>query len=326
MSGAGSEIHQLSIPTPFAVGRVNCYLLSGEPLTLVDTGPNSGTALDTLELALAAHGVGVEQLELIVLTHQHMDHEGLLEILLRRSGARLAAFAGLAQWLAEFPESSAEDDLFAQAVMREHGVPEEIVTLLGVVAAAYRSNGSRGDVTLPLHDGDRLTMGAREFTVHHRPGHSPSDLIFHDEVSGLLIGGDHLLAHISSNALVSRPLGAPAHTPRGTPLLDYARSLRATRELAVTELLPGHGERISDHVTLIDERLRLQRRRAAKILALLAQGPLTAHQIALRMWGNTAVTQAYLTLSEVLGHTDMLLSEGRIATLSDGGVTSFVAL
>ncbi len=29
------------------------------------------------------------------------------------------------------------------------------------------------------------------------------------------------------------------------------------------------------------------------------------------MWGDIAVTQAFLTLSEVLGHLDLLLSEGR---------------
>ena len=46
-------IHRLPIPTPFAVGRVNCYLIEDDPLTLVDTGPNSGKALDELERALA---------------------------------------------------------------------------------------------------------------------------------------------------------------------------------------------------------------------------------------------------------------------------------
>ena len=49
-------IHCLSIPTPFAVGRVNCYLIEDDPLTLVDTGPNSGKALDELERALREHG------------------------------------------------------------------------------------------------------------------------------------------------------------------------------------------------------------------------------------------------------------------------------
>ena len=44
---------RLAIPTPFAVGRVNCYLIEDDPLTLVDAGPNSGKALDALERALA---------------------------------------------------------------------------------------------------------------------------------------------------------------------------------------------------------------------------------------------------------------------------------
>src|ERR1700721_1471422 len=93
---ARAGIHCLPIPTPFLVGRVNCYLIDDEPLTLIDTGPNSGKSLDELEQALAAHGRTVEELELIVLTHQHMDHVGLLEILSRRSGAEVAAFAPLA--------------------------------------------------------------------------------------------------------------------------------------------------------------------------------------------------------------------------------------
>ena len=88
-------IRRIAVPTPFAVGRINTYLLIGEPLTLIDTGPNSGTSLDYLEGGIAESGFRVEDLELIVLTHQHMDHEGLLEILARRSGAEVAAFSAL---------------------------------------------------------------------------------------------------------------------------------------------------------------------------------------------------------------------------------------
>ena len=75
---AEAGIHRLQLPTPFLVGRVNCYLIDDEPLTLIDTGPNSGTSLDELERALAQHGRSVEDLGLIVITHQHMDHLGLL--------------------------------------------------------------------------------------------------------------------------------------------------------------------------------------------------------------------------------------------------------
>src|SRR5579875_507695 len=140
----------ISLPTPFAVGRVNCYLLDGDPLTLVDTGPNSGTALDHLERGLERFGTALEDIELIVLTHQHMDHEGLLEILARRSGAQVAAFAPLAGWLSDYRESAREDDRYAQAVMRRHGIAEETATLLGLITAGLHAYGSAGELTIGL--------------------------------------------------------------------------------------------------------------------------------------------------------------------------------
>jgi glyoxylase-like metal-dependent hydrolase (beta-lactamase superfamily II) len=318
-------VHRLEIPTPFLVGRVNCYLLTGDPLTLVDTGPNSGTALDTLEQGLAEHGVAIEDLELLVLTHQHMDHGGLLEIIGRRSGAEVAAFAPLVPWLSRYTASATADDNFAQALMRRHGVPDEIVTVLGLVAAAYRGYGSKSDVTRPLADGDALIMGGRQFTVLHRPGHSPSDLVFFEEQTGLLIGGDHLIGHISSNAIVTRPFDGPVDAPRPRPLMNYVASLKATHAMELSEVLAGHGDPVTDHRALIDERMRLHERRAAKIMGMLSPEPLTAHQLAGRIWGNVAVTQAYLTLSEVLGHIDLLLARDRVVEVDDGPVTRFQA-
>ena len=93
-------IHCIPVPTPFAVGRVNCYLVDDDPLTLVDTGPNSGTSLTELEAGLAVHGRRVEDLERIVLTHQHIDHIGLAQILADRSGAEVCALAAWRRYLA----------------------------------------------------------------------------------------------------------------------------------------------------------------------------------------------------------------------------------
>ena len=41
------------------------------------------------------------------------------------------------------------------------------------------------------------------------------------------------------------------------------------------------------------------------------------------MWGNVAVTQAYLTLSEVLGHIDLLLERGEVVEVEEDGVVRF---
>ena len=88
---AAAGVHRLSIPTPFAVGRVNCYLIDDEPLTLVDAGPNSGTSFDELTQALASLGRSLEEIELVVITHQHIDHLGLVGLVAARSGAEVAA-------------------------------------------------------------------------------------------------------------------------------------------------------------------------------------------------------------------------------------------
>ena len=333
---ARAGVHRLDIPTPFLVGRVNLYLIRDEPLTLVDTGPNSGTSLDMLEQALAEHGVTIEDIELLVLTHQHMDHVGLLEIIARRSKAEVAALAPLAPWLAAHPNSAAADDAYAQTVMRAHGVPQELITVLGAVAAAFRAYGSRGEVTRPLREGDLLELRDRTLQVLHRPGHSPSDTVLFDEKRGILLAGDHLIAHISSNPLITRPLAAVqahpadeqpsyASTTRPRPLIDYIASMRATSELPLGLVLPGHGDPITDHRALIAERLRLHERRARKILRIITGAPRSAYEIAEQMWGNVAVTQAFLTLSEVLGHLDILLAEDAAAELEPGedGVVRF---
>src|SRR4051794_2312772 len=148
-----------------------------------------------------------------------------------------------------------EDDVgLAESIMARHGIPEDIRYALRAVAAQFRAWGARATVTRTVHDGEVLEFSGRAWRVHHRPGHSPSDTVFHDEASGELVGGDHLIARISSNPLISRPLdGRTDERPQA--LRIYLDSLAATRELAITKVWPGHGEPIDDHVALIDERL-----------------------------------------------------------------------
>jgi glyoxylase-like metal-dependent hydrolase (beta-lactamase superfamily II) len=316
-------IHALPIPTPFAVGRVNCYLVDDDPLTLIDTGPNSGKALVELSDALQEHGRRIEDLERIVITHQHSDHLGLVGVLTDRSGAEVTVLDHLAPVVERFGEHAEANDELAVALMLRHGIPRDVVTALAAVSRAYRGWGGSARVTTTLADGGELAFAGRSFEVHHRPGHSPSDTVFFDAASGDLLGGDHLIKHISSNPLISRPLGGRSGEPgdgRPRALVMYMESLRATREMPIGRVLPGHGEAFGDHAALIDERFELHERRARKIGALIAERPRTAHEIAQAIWGNVAVTQAYLTLSEVLGHVDLLVERGEVVEADRGGV------
>jgi len=323
---ADGAIHCLPIPTPFAVGRVNTYLIEDDPLTLLDTGPNSGKALDELEQALARHGRRVEDLERIVVSHQHMDHLGLVSILARRSGAEVCALDVLAPWMAAYGESMEADDLFAERLMSRHGIPDDVRHALRAVSHGFRGWGAAATVTHELHAGGPLEFAGRSLRVWHRPGHSPSDTVLHDERTGVLLGGDHLIKHISSNPLVTRPLDGDGESERPKALVAYLASMAATRVMEISTVLPGHGEAFDDHRTLIDERVRMHERRAGKLERLISEQPRSAYELAQALWGNVAVTQAYLTLSEVLGHTDLLLDAGRVREDVDAtGVARFVA-
>jgi glyoxylase-like metal-dependent hydrolase (beta-lactamase superfamily II) len=320
---AVAGIHRLAIPTPFAVGRVNVYLVKDDPLTLVDAGPNSGTSFDELQRGIEGLGHALEDIELVILTHQHIDHLGLVSLVAARSGAEVAALEAAVPFVENFSAEAQADDDFARAVMLRHGIPEDVVAALQSVSLAFRAWGARVGVTRPLRDGEPLALRDRTLHVHHRPGHSPTDTVFHDRERRMLIAADHLLGHISSNPLMTRPRDGSGERPQA--LVQYLASLAATREMDIDLVLPGHGDPITDHRGLIDQRFALHRRRADKIHRLIEERARCAYDIAQALWGNIAVTQAYLTLSEVLGHLDLLANDGRVREVTRGGVSMFEA-
>jgi glyoxylase-like metal-dependent hydrolase (beta-lactamase superfamily II) len=81
------------------------------------------------------------------------------------------------------------DDRFSEAVMHRHGIPDDVSLALRAVTQQFRGWGASVRVGTPLADGAELGFAGRTWTVHHRPGHSPSDTVFHDEASGELVGG-----------------------------------------------------------------------------------------------------------------------------------------
>ncbi len=221
----GAGIKLMRIPTPFAVGRVNCWLIEDEPLTLIDSGPNSGTALDELSRQLDALGHAVDEIGLIVVSHQHIDHIGLVDVIARRSGAEVAAVDALVPFLEGYRERADADDEFAAELMLQHGIPEQVVVALRSVSAGFRGWGAGAHVDRTLRDGELLELRDRTLEVQLRPGHSPTDTLFWDAERRILIGADHLLEHISSNPLLARPADGGGERPHS--LLDYSRASRA---------------------------------------------------------------------------------------------------
>src|ERR1700712_1027046 len=161
-------VHRIALPTPFPIGRINCYLLEGSPLTLGDCGINTGTSLEALEVALRALGHEVADLELVLLTHEHIDHVGLATIVSERAGCPVAAYAPLGElW---DPEHNQADILgtriaWATSQIERHGYPHDIAVSSQSVLLIASAFGSRPTIDQPLAPGDVVRAGSRDWEV-----------------------------------------------------------------------------------------------------------------------------------------------------------------
>jgi glyoxylase-like metal-dependent hydrolase (beta-lactamase superfamily II) len=309
-------LHTFSIPTPFPVGPVNVYLAEGDPLTLIDAGPRYGPARQALENGLAGRGYGAADVRRVVLTHAHADHCGLAAELARASGAEVLTHAVSVPWLEK--SANARRLAFYAEVMHWAGVP--VKTLVDL--SRMRRGVDRYDEPIvpdgTLADGDVLQLGGEEWQVLHTPGHAGGLICLYQPQRRLLISSDHLLRDISSNPVVEPP--APGETGRPRRLVEYMAQLRRVAALDVALALPGHGPPITDHRALIRERLAFHEARAHRMLEVMGERALTAHEMAGVLFPGVDPVDYFLAISEVVGHLQWLEVEGRVTHDEHGGV------
>jgi glyoxylase-like metal-dependent hydrolase (beta-lactamase superfamily II) len=303
----------IAIPLPLAgIGSVNAWLLPGDPVTLIDTGPRDESSLSALEQGLQREGLRVEDIELLLATHHHLDHVGLAATIQRRSGASVAMLDRVADYAASYSAEIEEDRRFARALMTHHGAPDQVIADTEGFWSYIRATTESFQTDVRLADGDRVRAGGRSLRVIARPGHSTTDTLLVDDRAGIAFVGDHLLARISSNTEIRAPDRAPDGRARSR--LRYLENLERTQAMPLTRLLTGHGDPVTDHRRLVTARLRDHRRRCERILAILGDGPRTAFEIAGGLWPErTVLEQPLLVVWEVVGNLELLLDARAVA-------------
>ena len=310
-------MHQITLPTPFPVGPVHIYLLEGEPLTLLDTGPRTPEALQKLEEGLAELGYSVGDLQQIVVSHAHADHYGLAATLAETSGAAVLAHPRCASQLDAHAERGGSL-LWYAGLLRRAGMP---LPLQLRVAGGFRHVNSHSDpvrVTRLLAEGDAIRMGEAEWQVLHTPGHSADLICLYQKEARLLLGSDHLIKHISSNAIIEPPEGKGADRRR--PLVEYWAGLQRVAEMDIGLVLAGHGRPIDDHRALIEKRFSFYQKRLQSIRRALCDGPSTVWGIVEQLFPRLGGIDTFLAVSEVLGHLDVMEDAGEVRVTTEGGV------
>jgi glyoxylase-like metal-dependent hydrolase (beta-lactamase superfamily II) len=305
-----SDVVAIPLPLPH-IGSVNVWLLRGDPVTLVDTGPADDAALSALEQGLRTHGLRLEDVEQVLATHHHLDHVGLAAAIQERSGARLAVFDAVADYGARYSERIVEERAFSRALMATHGVPSAVIDDSEDFWGFIERNSHDFHADVRLRDGERVRAGDRTLRVVARPGHSATDVLLVDDAEQLAFVGDHLLAGISSNTEIYPLAGLDGARP--PTRVVYLENLRRTARMPLRRLLTGHGPSVTAHARLVGEREAEHRRRCADIARALEHGESTAYGLAGHLWSDRTVrAQALLVVWEVLGHLDLLAAAGAV--------------
>jgi len=303
-------VHRIGLPTPYAVGPVNCYLIDGPEPALIDCGHAISEA--ALRQALAELRLAPTDLARVVLTHHHPDHSGGLGWLLEESGAALLGDRRNDHWLRGEPTGARRT--FMRDLCRYCSVDAAAAAALERRFEEYEVPLSPRAIDVALAAGAEVQLGGEGWRVLETPGHAGTHIALLRE-DGTLLGGDTLLERIATNALFEPPY--PGETERARSLLAYRATLQRLATLEVGLVLPGHGAPFTGAAALIERRLRGQEDRSARLLAHLAAGHQTVYALAGALVPALPARTLSLLLSEVLGHLDLLEERGLAAHEGD---------
>lgn len=120
-----NHLYQITVPTPFKVGPVNCYLATTDPITLIDTGPLHADTRVELEAGFKEIGLARKDIRRIIITHAHSDHYGLAAEIVRDSKAEVWTHRYNRSTLDAQAEDRQRRSEFYWQIMIEAGVPGE---------------------------------------------------------------------------------------------------------------------------------------------------------------------------------------------------------
>jgi glyoxylase-like metal-dependent hydrolase (beta-lactamase superfamily II) len=304
---------KIILPTPFAVGDVNVFLIEGEKLTMIDAGIKTKEAENALESQLNERGYTISDIDQVILTHHHSDHCGLVDLF---EGKDLLGHEDNQRYLVRDDEFLDWQREYFTGISKKMGVPKEYMKYANNVESMYTYSGSK-PLTGFLKEGDKIP-GLEGWIALETFGHSQGHLSFYHEATGSLIGGDLLLGRISPNPILEPP--KKKGEARFKPQLQLNESLKKIEKNKLDIVYPGHGSNITDAYSLIEKRLRKQHERAMHVKGLIGEGENTILELAVQLFPKAIRRDPALALFETLGQLDYLESIQKVEKQDKEGV------
>ena len=320
----GEPLHAIAVPREghSYTGPTWAYLFENEGLTMIDSGVMDSYA----ELAEGIQFVGYQpsDLERVIITHGHEDHDGAVGQLIDESGAELWAHEIYSYLLPFAPRDIQGRPISPIQIERERVVDAN--------QARPDRNPSRVqylEKRKGLSVKQRIKAGdtAGKLTFLSTPGHSPDELCI--TLDGAVFTGDHVLPEITPH-----PTSKTEYTPEVKHSLPheyhhedsfygletYLRSLKVVTELGPDmSVLPAHRLYNRDKFNFATTARALDTighhgQRLEQILEIIGSDPIGLEDVTRRTFQHRVLDggNLYAALSEVVAHLELLEDAGDV--------------
>jgi glyoxylase-like metal-dependent hydrolase (beta-lactamase superfamily II) len=343
----GKDIHAIAVPQdwPSRTGPTWAYLFENEGLTLIDAGAVG--SFPSLVDGIQQARFSVRDIDRVVVTHGHQDHDGAAGQLAEEAGVEIWAhdiYAHLLPYdpweIQRGPTSQIQEEMFRVA----RNDSERTSADGPRNSSGYRNRhqayvGLRRKYNVSHRISSGETLGGLSFM--HAPGHTPDEI--YATLDGLdstgspqvVFTGDHVLPEITPHPTtktryskdIKRLLPAEYHHEDSFyGLATYLRSLKKVVDLGPeVVVLPAHRLFSKNRFNLqtthrAGEIIQHHAQRLGRILHRLGQQPASLEEITRGIFARRKLIggNLYAALSEVVAHVELLQDTGDLE-VTEGG-------
>ena len=331
---SGHEIHAIGVPQdwPSRTGPTWCYVLDSDGITLIDPGAHG--SFSELEDGLQVAGYSIKDIDRVVVTHGHSDHDGSIAQLVETSDSAVWAhemYAALINYNPWEVQNRDASPIHAEMNRVVSGNMDRRSSSYAARNRRYVDSRKGLNVDHTVDHGD--TVGDVEFI--YAPGHSPDELCL--TFDNIVFTGDHVLPEITPHPTtragysdhVSEDIPSKYSDPsKSYGLKTYMVSLKTVLDLGESyAVLPAHrlynrGKFNFVSVNRAAEVINHHSRRLSQIIQRIDDRPTDLEEMTRGVFERRKLIggNLFMALSEIVAHIELLQDLGDVEFTDDSKI------